>query len=43
MEEKKLFIIPEAIIVDFGIKDIITSSGDKPEWYDPDKDDFYNS
>lgn len=33
MEEKKLFMIPEALIVCFDNEDIITGSGDIDEWW----------
>ena len=33
MEEKKVFIIPEAIIVNFNNDDIVTASGDVDLWW----------
>ena len=43
MEKKKIFIIPEALIIEFTADDIILTSGDVGDWWGgKDGDDFWD-
>lgn len=41
MENKKKFLIPEAILIDFSNEDIITGSGDLDEYWGGNEGDEY--